>query len=69
MDTHVYKLSEIVGISQDGTDAAIQVALERAGKTLRHVRWFEVVGVRGYVDDAGAITYQATLKVGFALDG
>lgn len=68
MSEHVYKLSEIVGTSTTSHEAAIKVALERAQKSLRHVRWFEVVGQRGYVDDAGAVTHQVTLKVGFGLE-
>ncbi|MEZ5742291.1 MAG: dodecin family protein [Sphingomonadaceae bacterium] len=68
MADHVYKLTEIVGTSTRSHEAAIQVALERAKKTLRHVRWFEVTAQRGYVSDAGEITHQVTLKVGFGLE-
>ena len=45
MTDHVYKLTEIVGTSHKGNDAAIQAALERAQKSMRNVRWFEVVGI------------------------
>ncbi|OCC22520.1 dodecin flavoprotein [Croceicoccus estronivorus] len=68
MDHHVYKLTEIVGISKEGMDAAIRVALDRARKTVRNVRWFEVVDARGYVNHEGEIDYQVTLKVGFNLE-
>ena len=68
MADHVYKLTEIVGTSHDGHDAAIKVALERAQKSLRNIRWFEVVGQRGYVEPDGGVIYQVTLKVGFTLD-
>ena len=68
MDHHVYKLTEIVGISKEGMDAAIRVALDRARQTIRNVRWFEVVGSRGYVNPEGEIDYQVTLKVGFVLE-
>jgi flavin-binding protein dodecin len=69
MADHVYKLTEIVGTSHDGQDAAIEAALERAHKSLRNVRWFEVVAQRGYVEESGALIHQVTLKVGFTLDG
>ncbi|MCB2076686.1 MAG: dodecin domain-containing protein [Novosphingobium sp.] len=68
MADHVYKLTEIVGTSHDGHDAAVKVALERARSSLRNVRWFEVVAQRGYVDTDGQIIHQVTLKVGFTLD-
>ena len=68
MADHVYKLSEIVGTSHDGHDAAVQAALERARKSLRNIRWFEVVAQRGYVESDGSILHQVTLKVGFTLD-
>lgn len=69
MAEHVYKLTEIVGTSTEGQDAAIKVALERARKSLRNVRWFEVVAQRGYVSpDDGNVIHQVTLKVGFTLE-
>ena len=69
MTDHVYKLTEIVGSSRDGTDQAIRSALARARKSLHNIHWFEVVGTRGMVDEAGDIQFQVTLKVGFTLDG
>ncbi|MCB2048296.1 MAG: dodecin domain-containing protein [Novosphingobium sp.] len=67
MSDHVYKLTEIVGTSRDGNDEAIKVALRRASKSIRNIRWFEVIAQRGYVED-GALVYQVTLKIGFTLD-
>jgi flavin-binding protein dodecin len=69
MTDHVYKLSEIVRTSHDGHDAAVKAALERARKSLRNIRWFEVVAQRGYVEADGSILHQVTLKVGFTLEG
>ena len=67
MSDHVYKMTEIVGTSSEGQDEAIKVALRRASKSIRNIRWFEVVAQRGYVEDRKLI-YQVTLKVGFTLD-
>ncbi len=69
MTDQVYKLSEIVGTSHDGQDAAIKAALARAQQSLRNIRWFEVVGQRGYVEQDGKIQHQVTLKIGFTLEG
>jgi len=68
MADHVYKLSEIVGTSHEGQDAAIQAALDRARQSIRNIRWFEVVAQRGYVEADGGILHQVTLKIGFTLD-
>ncbi|MEJ2107947.1 MAG: dodecin family protein, partial [Acidiferrobacteraceae bacterium] len=46
MSDHVYKIVEIVGSSPQSTDAAIQNAISRAGKTLENINWFEVTETR-----------------------
>ncbi len=68
MTDHVYRVTEIVGTSPDGVDAAIRAGLARAGKTLRNIDWFEVVSVRGHMEDGDIHHFQVTLKVGFRLD-
>ena len=66
--SHTYSVSELVGTSPDGTDAAIRNALDRAGKTVRNIDWFEVVSVRGHADDDQVLHFQVTIKVGFRLE-
>jgi len=68
MTDQVYKLVEIVGVSHDGQDAAITAGLARAGKSIRNIRWLEVIAQRGYVEADGRLLHQVTLKVGFTLD-
>ena len=68
MANHTYRVTEIVGTSPEGMDAAIRNGLERAMKTLRNVDWFEVVDTRGHVEDGVIQHFQVTLKVGFRLD-
>jgi dodecin len=48
---HVYKVVELVGSSETSVDDAIKSAVQRAGETLRNLRWFEVVQTRGHVDE------------------
>ena len=69
MAEHVYKLVELVGTSGASVSDAIQNAIARAGATVRNIRWFEVVQVRGEVSGGEVARYQVTLKVGFTLDG
>jgi flavin-binding protein dodecin len=65
---HTYSVSEIVGTSPDGMDAAIRSALERASKTIRNIDWFEVVSVRGHADESAVLHFRVTIKVGFRLE-
>ena len=67
-DDHVYRVIEITGSSAKSIDDAIQTAVSRAAKTLRHLRWFEVVQTRGHLDQGKIQHYQVTLKVGFTID-
>jgi flavin-binding protein dodecin len=70
MTEHVYKVVELVGTSKASVSEAIQTAISRASSTVRNLRWFEVVQVRGAVGDDGKVDhYQVTLKAGFTLEG
>jgi flavin-binding protein dodecin len=69
MTDHVYSVSEIVGSSTTSIEDAIQNALARARKTLRHLDWFEVTEIRGNLNDDGALEYyQVALKLGFRME-
>jgi len=68
MADHVYKKVELVGSSSVSSDDAIQQAISRAAKTLKHLDWYEVVESRGHIVDGKVAHYQVTLKVGFRLE-
>lgn len=68
MSSRTYRLTEIVGTSPDGVDHAIRNGVARASESLRHVDWFEVTDVRGYVRDGEVDHFQVTMKVGFRLE-
>ena len=59
---------EITGSSPTSLEDAIQHAISRASQTLRNMRWFEVVEVRGAIKDGKPTDWQVTLKIGFTLD-
>ena len=69
MSEHVYKTIELTGSSKSGIDKAIQNAIVRAAKTVRNMRWFEVIGTRGYIEKGKIAYYQVTMKIGFTLEG
>lgn len=68
MSNHVYRITEIVGTSPDGVDAAIRAGIERASQTLHGLDWFEVTQIRGHLADGAVAHYQVGLKIGFRLD-
>jgi flavin-binding protein dodecin len=68
MSDTVYRVTEIVGSSDASVSEAINGALERASKTLRHLDWFEVTQIRGSIGDDARPSYQVAMKVGFRLE-
>lgn len=68
MSDHVYKTIELVGSSSKSSDDAVRNAIERAGKTLHNLDWFEVKEMRGHLADGKIAHWQVRLAVGFRLD-
>jgi dodecin len=68
MSDHVYKKLELVGSSAQSIEAAVENALARARKTVRNMRWFEVIETRGHIEGGKIDHWQVTVKVGFTLD-
>jgi hypothetical protein len=65
---HVYRVIEIVGSSPESIEGAIDAALGRAHRTLRNLRWFEVLRTSGHIEAGTARHYQVTLKAGFTME-
>ena len=68
MSHHVYKHIEITGTSGESLSDAVSKAVERAGETVRNLRWFEVVDQRGAIKNGKVAEWQVTVKIGFTLD-
>ncbi len=47
---------------------AIDRAVAKASETVRNLDWFEVLDIRGHLEDGKVAHYQVTLKIGFRLD-
>jgi len=67
-EQHIYRVIEVVGTSEKSLEGAVRAAIERAGKTLRNMRWFEIVRQSGHIVDGNVAHFQATIKVGFTLE-
>ncbi len=68
MSDRVYKKIELTGSSEVSIEDAIQNAIARASKTIRQMRWFEVVETRGTIENDKVGQWQVTLKIGFTLE-
>ena len=68
MANRTYRVTEIVGTSEQGVDDAIRNGIARASQTLRHLDWFEVTQIRGQVKDETVEHFQVGLKLGFRLE-
>ena len=68
MDDHVYKSIELTGTSKKSIEDAARNAVERASKTLHNLRWIEVTGTRGHIENGKISHWQVTVKIGFTLD-
>lgn len=68
MSDNVYKITEVVGSSATGSEDAIANAVNKASQTLRELRWFEVVEIRGHIEGGKIGHYQVKLKIAFTLD-
>jgi flavin-binding protein dodecin len=70
MSKHVAKIIEIIGTSDKGWEAAAQVAVDEAKKTLHGIHGIEVVDMTANVDPtSGTISnYRTCVKVSFAVD-
>lgn len=58
MSNHVYSISEVVGTSPDGIEAAVTNAITTTASTVRNLDWFEVTEVRGHIVDGAVADWQ-----------
>jgi dodecin len=68
MSNRTYRITEIVGTSDESIDQAIRNGIARAGETLRHLDWFEVTEIRGNIREGQIAHLQVGMKVGFRLE-
>ncbi len=67
-EEHVYKILELVGSSETSIEDAVQNAIARASKTIRDMKWFEIIQTRGHIEEGAVRHYQVTLRIGFTLE-
>ncbi len=68
MENHVYKQIEITGSSTESSDDAIRKAIAKAGQSVKHMDWFDVIERRGYIEHSAVKYWQVTIKIGFRIE-
>jgi len=67
MKDHVYKLIELTGTSTTSIEDAVGTAIQRAHRTVKSLRWFQVMETRGDIEKGKVRHWQVTIKVGFTV--
>ncbi len=68
MSGNTYRLTELVGTSDESVEDAIKSAVKKASATVHNMDWFQVAEVRGTIRDGAVSEFQVTMKVGFRVD-
>jgi dodecin len=61
----VYKRIEVIGVSTDSFEAAIERAVAKASETVTGLTWFEVKDLRGAISGDSIAEYQVTVVLNF----
>ncbi|HMK82714.1 MAG TPA: dodecin [Candidatus Bathyarchaeia archaeon] len=64
----VWKCIEIVGESPESFANAVRNAITEAGKSVKHMQWFEVTSLRGSIQEGKVSQFQASVKIGFKVE-
>ena len=65
---HTYKITELAGTSPDSIEQAVKNAIDKAGKTIRNMRWLQVVETRAHLENQKISHWQVVIKVGFTIE-
>jgi hypothetical protein len=68
MPDHIYKHIELTGSSKNSIEEAIQNAVVKANESVRNMRWFQMIDLRGHIDNGNVSHWQITIKIGFTLE-
>ncbi|MCW8961325.1 MAG: dodecin family protein [Ignavibacteriaceae bacterium] len=68
MPDHIYKHIELTGSSKNSIEEAIQNAVVKANESVRNMRWFQMIDLRGHIDNGNVSHWQVTIKIGFTLE-
>jgi dodecin len=65
MADSVYRVTEVIGVSNESWEAAARNAVETAGKTVRDLRIAEVLRQDVTIENGGLVSYRVRLGISF----
>jgi len=68
MENHVYKHIELTGTSSTSIEDAVNNAVASAAKSVRKMRWLEVIDTRGHISGDGVNQWQVTVRIAFTVE-
>jgi hypothetical protein len=68
MKDPVYKIIELTGTSTVSIEDAAGKAIQRAHKTIKNLRWFQLIETRGNIEKGKVHHWQVSVKIGFAVN-
>ena len=68
MAESVYRVTEVIGVSNESWEAAARSAVETAARTVRELRVAEVIRQDLTVEDGGVVNYRVRLGISFKYD-
>ena len=63
MPDPVYKTVEVTATSSGDVTHAVQNAVDKASETLRNINWFELVAVRGSIDEGRSSSFRRRTRL------
>jgi flavin-binding protein dodecin len=64
----VTKVIEVIGSSDQGSDAAVREAVTSAGRSIRGITHVDIVSVTCDVEDGGVVRWNALVKLSFPVE-
>jgi flavin-binding protein dodecin len=68
MPDSVYRVTEVIGTSEESWEAATRNAVETAARTVRDLRVAEVVRMDVTIENGKVTTYRSRLNISFKYD-
>jgi dodecin len=65
----VYRVTEVIGVSEESWEAAARSAVGTAGKTVRDLRIAEVLRQDVTIEDGAVKNYRVRLAISFKYEG
>lgn len=67
IDSGAVKVIEVIGISTEGFEAAVENAVAKASESIKGITGVEVQNLSARVDEGKVVQYRANVKLAFAV--